>query len=513
MEKDITFFRHIKPGAIKITQKSIIIIGAGLSGLATGCYGQMNGYKTKIFEMQDKPGGVCVSWKRKGYTFDYAVHNLFGVTPNSVNNHMWTELGALKGIETYSFKEFVQVEDPQGKIFTVYTDLQKLEEHMEKLSPSDQKLIVEFIKAAKRFSGYDLFAAMSGGTGTKLKMLPLLGALMKYSKINLKDYAEKFTDPFLRKAFATIQYDIPDVPVVVTLIFLATLNNKDGGWPIGGSMALSRNIEKRYFALGGEISYKAKVKTIIAESNRALGVQLEDGSEHLADVVVSAADGYSTIFNMLQGKYVNDSISAYYNGYPKTQAFGLEVWYGVARDFSKEPHAIVLFLDEPITIEGQQRDRLDLEVINFDPTMAPPGNTVLKVVFESDYDYWKKLSQNPEEYKAEKQRTADAIVQKLENRFPGLTSQIETTDIVTPVSAEHWTNAYRGCQTWAAPKEYAKEISKNGVSKTLPGLENFYMVGQWSVGMVGLNTACLTGRNLIHTLCKKDKKKFSSTTG
>ena len=77
-----------------------------------------------------------------------------------------------------------------------------------------------------------MFAAISGGMGTKLKMLPLMGTLMKYSKITLKDYAEQFTDPFLRKAIATIQYDLPEAPVVIALIFLATLNNGDGGWPM-----------------------------------------------------------------------------------------------------------------------------------------------------------------------------------------------------------------------------------------------------------------------------------------
>jgi len=32
-------------------EKSIIIIGAGIAGLSAGCYGQMNGYRTQIFEM------------------------------------------------------------------------------------------------------------------------------------------------------------------------------------------------------------------------------------------------------------------------------------------------------------------------------------------------------------------------------------------------------------------------------------------------------------------------------
>jgi len=53
-----------------MVEKSIIIIGAGLAGLSAGCYGQMNGYRTQIFEMHTTPGGLCTSWKRKGYTFD-----------------------------------------------------------------------------------------------------------------------------------------------------------------------------------------------------------------------------------------------------------------------------------------------------------------------------------------------------------------------------------------------------------------------------------------------------------
>ena len=94
---------------MKMSAKTMIIIGAGLAGLSTGSFGQMNGYKTRIFEMQAKPGGVCVSWKRRGYTFDYAIHNLFGITPESAQNKLWKQLGALRGLNTYSFKEFVQV--------------------------------------------------------------------------------------------------------------------------------------------------------------------------------------------------------------------------------------------------------------------------------------------------------------------------------------------------------------------------------------------------------------------
>ena len=40
-----------------MVNKKIIIIGAGIAGLSTGCYAQMNGYDAVIFEMHNKPGG------------------------------------------------------------------------------------------------------------------------------------------------------------------------------------------------------------------------------------------------------------------------------------------------------------------------------------------------------------------------------------------------------------------------------------------------------------------------
>ncbi len=163
-------------------------------------------------------------------------------------------------------------------------------------------------------------------------------------------------------------------------------------------------------------------------------------------------------------------------------------------------------------MENRERDRLDVEVFGFDPTLAPEGKTVVKVVFDSNYDYWKELSTNPEKYSLEKQKVADLLAEKLEKRFPTFKNKIEAIDVVTPISVEHWTGSYHGYQAWGAPKEYDAIVRKNGVSKTLPGLKNFYMVGQWAGGTIGLNTVCLMGRNLVRELCKKDNRKFKTST-
>jgi phytoene dehydrogenase-like protein len=47
---------------------SIIVIGSGMGGLATGIYGQACGFDTTIFEAHRLPGVQCTSWQRKGYT-------------------------------------------------------------------------------------------------------------------------------------------------------------------------------------------------------------------------------------------------------------------------------------------------------------------------------------------------------------------------------------------------------------------------------------------------------------
>jgi phytoene dehydrogenase-like protein len=46
------------------------------------------------------------------------------------------------------------------------------------------------------------------------------------------------------------------------------------------------------------------------------------------------------------------------------------------------------------------------------------------------------------------------------------------------------------------------------MSKTLPGLKNFYMCGQWVEPGGGVPSAALSARNLIQVICKHDRKSF-----
>lgn len=171
------------------------------------------------------------------------------------------------------------------------------------------------------------------------------------------------------------------------------------GTPAGGSLEFARAIERRYLDLGGKVHYKSRVARILVDDDRAGGVRLTDGTEHSADMVISAADGRTTIYDMLEGKYLNDKIRSYYDEWPIYEPF-IQISLGVARDFSSEPHAVVLSFEEPINVADETRSWANLQHYCYDPTMAPSGKSVVTVSFLNvKHAYWKKLYEDRRRYK------------------------------------------------------------------------------------------------------------------
>ncbi|MEI6795264.1 MAG: NAD(P)/FAD-dependent oxidoreductase [Methanomassiliicoccales archaeon] len=488
-------------------RKSVLIIGAGISGLSTGIYARLNGYDTRIFEMHDKPGGYCTSWTRKGYTFDYSIHNLSGTLPDSELHNVWLELGAFRGSDVVDHKELVRVEDEKGNTFIVHSELKKTVAEMRRLSPQNGPLFKDYEKAAHRLRSLDLFAAALGGWKRTLRMLPYLGILKKWGATTMGDFAKQIQGPFLRQAFPLTQYGIPDLPMIVHLIFVSGLDRGDLGWPQGGSLAFAKRMEQRHLVLGGKIDYHAKVERIIVEGGRAVGVRLADGSEHRADIIVAACDGHALQYSLLEGKYVTREMEEYFQSAPSRQSFGLQLSLGVKRDLSQEPHAIALLLDEPIRLEDEDIPFLNIEVFGPVTRMAPEGKGVIKVILDSNYDFWSQMARDPELYQQKKDEVAEVVLGKLERRFPGLREQIEVVDVSTLLTAERFTGNYHGLQPWDT-KRAALDLMRNGLNRTIPGVEGLYCVGQWAEGMVGINTAALSGRRLVQTLCKQAGKKF-----
>ncbi len=253
--------------------KSIIIIGAGIGGLSAGIYGRMNGFETRIFEMNSMPGGQCCSWKRQGFTFDGCIHHLFGCAPGSKINGLWRELGAVPR-PMVKLEECTSVLAPDGRLFRDYYDLDRLESHLKDLAPADAKAIDEYIRACRSFAGHDLLGdLMLGSAGEKVKALGSMAARFRWLTPSMEKFGRRFKDPFLKRAVpaADLFGARRSRSSSISSRHAYGLND-DIQWPVGGALKFALSIEKRYRELGGEIVYNSRVEKILTENGRAVGV-------------------------------------------------------------------------------------------------------------------------------------------------------------------------------------------------------------------------------------------------
>ena len=499
-------------GGKRTAEKSIVIIGAGLAGLSTGIYARMNGYRPHIFEHHTAPGGVCTAWKRKGYTIDGCIHWLMEVKPGSSFHQMYREVGALEGNRLIHLDEYGRfVDEASEQSLEITSDLERLAADMKALAPEDGRVIDELLNGARALQGLnmdpgkpmELMGPLDG-----LKQLWSMRRLLKYAiryNTSVATFAERIHNPFLR--WAVTNFFVPEMPVVFLFAILGQL--ADGRLAVveGGSLNFSRAIARRYRDLGGEVTYGATVEEILVEDDRAVGVRLADGSEHRADVVVSAADGYSTIFKMLGGRYVDQKIRDRYDNWPLFRPL-LIVSFGVALRFPDLPSVNTVRLQRPLVIAGRRVEGMLFRVFNHDPTLAPAGKTVVQATLETDFDYWYELQADRPRYEAEKERVAEGVLDRLEFHLPSIASHVEMSDVATPYTLWRYTRNYRGAfEGWLM----TPEMLRTRVEKTLPGLENFYMAGQWVEPGGGIPPALHSGRQVVQILCHRDGKEFSTS--
>jgi phytoene dehydrogenase-like protein len=314
----------------------------------------------------------------------------------------------------------------------------------------------------------------------------------------------------LRRAFPYL-FAWPEIPMMGALATLAYMHTGNGGFPSGGSLEFAHLIERRYQELGGVIHYKAQVQKILVRNDRASGVRLYDDTEHFSDYVISAADGRSTIYDLLEGKYVNNALHNTYEPGALPILSQVLISYGVNRDLTNEPHWTTYLLDEPVTIAGVERSEIGVKHYCFDPRLAPAGKSSVEVMLRSPYGYWQHIY-GRRLYDTEQNQVAEQVAEQLERIYPGIKQDIEVTDVATPLSYERYTNNWMGSTTgWLLTKKTMTKMIL-GMRKTLPGLGNFYQTGQWVEPGGSLPSSALSGRGVIQLICRDEHRQFFTST-
>jgi phytoene dehydrogenase-like protein len=404
-------------------------------------------------------------------------------------------------------------DEASGTTVELGSDLGADRAALAKRFPKDRKLINELFDCAEALSRsgalYDLDLDKVPELlrfGERTRMMWRMRGMAKwmtgrYAR-SMAEAAERVKDPLLGRILLGLF--TPKAPAWLVMSILAMVADGQVGLLSEGCTAFIAPMVDRYQELGGRIVPRTKVDEIMVEGKAAKGVKLDDGSEHIADAVISGADGRTTIYGMLDGRFTDRHIEARYKEWDPGYSV-VTVSLGIGYPFPDEPPLRTVLLGEPLTAYGRPVDQVIVRTMNYGEVFAPPGKTLVQLSFDGDWEFWNELSKDRVEYEARKKAAAREMIVVMEHRHPSIFSHVDMVDVATPCTYQRYTGNDRGSiMGWAPP---TKELLKP-IPRALPGLNDFYMVGQWSQPGGSVPTCLGSGRQVIQLMCHQDGKDF-----
>ncbi len=494
-----------------MSKKQIVIIGGGVSGLSTGIYGQMNGFDTQIIEMHSIPGGQCTAWKRGDYHFDYCLHWLVGTRKN-VFNDIWKETHVITDkVEVINSEVFSVIEDENYGKFYIYSDIDKWQEYLLNIAPEDASSIKSMCKKMKKgvklepFQDAPSCRSWFDYVSSLIKMPGIIFMMIRYGNMPIDKYLKSLNLKNEKLQFFLLKmFENQNISALVFILMLGWYHDKNAGYLIGGSLPIAGRMYKRYHELGGKLLLNSKVDKILVENDKAVGVKLVDGKEIRADIIIGAADGHSTLYEMLSGKYLSPEFEKAYKNWKLFKPF-VQISFGINEEV-KSDDVVISYWQKPFKM-GNFWVKEGYSIMNqskHDSTLAPKGKSSIILRFTSPWEDWSTVSETA--YHQEKELILKNAIALLEKHYPGITSKIEITDVNTPITGNKMTGVWKGSFEGFLPEG---NVMTQSLPDRLKGLENFYMVGQWVFPGGGLPPAAQSGKWIIQTICKENKIAFT----
>ena len=108
---------------------------------------------------------------------------------------------------------------------------------------------------------------------------------------------------------------------------------------------------------------------------------------------------------------------------------------------------------------------------------------------------------------APKEKIASNTINAIERVNPGITDEVEVTNVATPMTTEKFTSNGRG---YGSKEDFRmKDTLRRFLNKplVLKTLKNLYVI-EHSIGGTNLYGCAAMGRNNVKKICKKEKKSF-----
>ncbi|MGB9685562.1 MAG: FAD-dependent oxidoreductase [Rectinema subterraneum] len=455
--------------------KKVMVIGAGLSGLAAAALLAKRGLEVSVYEHAHQPGGSSGAFKRGNTIFDVGSAMMFGFGSSGFNPHFMLFNEIEEDIEVIRHPAMYRIHF-NGKRVIFHNDVESFLGALAELFPKEIGNIRRFyarleylytnviMKDPSLISPSEIPAREMGQKFkhdplTTLSMLPLLygnatSLLRRYTKSEeVMQFFDKLTSTY---SYITMK----ETPAIMAVTMFVE-NYRSGSYYIHGSTQVYvGKLEKAIEKYGGTLHYGATVHKLEIDGGRIRRAILEDGSAVEADYYVYSG----TVWN-LYGSLLSPPEAVPRKLTKKAAATvptpASIVLYAVVKK-SAFPADI-----GPIEMLVRDTDRLtESEITLYIPTIDDPalsGNPQHHVVLAigPSFRSWPK----PEEligtdekaararahYEEAKREEAERIIDYLDSYFPGFRENLVYQEIGSPTTIERYTLKNGG--SVAGPKQ------------------------------------------------------------
>ncbi len=483
-----------------------IVIGSGIGGLVTATQLAAKRAKVLVLESYIIPGGSAGYFERAGYRFDVGASMIFGFGQKGTTNLLTRALQAVDvSIETIPDPVQIHYHLPGGLDLKVHRDYEKFLGELIHYFPHQAKGIRQFYDECWRV--FDCLNSMELLSLEELGYLfrvffqnPLacLG-LVQYLPQNAGDVARRYiSDPQLLKFIDMECYCWSVVPADRTPMINAGMVFSDrhyGGinYPKGGVGTIAQKLTEGLTKAGGQIQYRAKVKEIILENGRAVGVKLVSGQTYRARRIISNATRWDTFGKLIPPEKVPNSEKRWRDRYQQSPSF-LSIHLGV-KDTSIPPETAChqIFLDDWQRMESPLGTIFLSIPTLLDSDLAPPGHHIMHVFSPSWISDWQQ--EDSKAYVEAKDAAAAQVIARLESVFPDLEASIDFMEVGTPRSHRRFLNRNNGTY---GPIPRRKLMGLLGMPFNRTAIPGLYCVGDSTFPGQGLNAVAFSGFACAH---------------
>lgn len=445
-----------------LMSKSVIIVGGGIGGTAVGALLAHWGFQVSLFDKNSLIGGRCTSYQKEGFTIDVGVH-LFG-----------------EGAKGPLQQVLDQIDMPDALQWVLSRDPRPLMYYKGKMSVYSRTTMAQLLPASEYQTVMKFFADSMSIRKKKIQEL-------YYTDLETYLNQNYSTNPIFHTFIAMIcgQYFCVAPNVASTGEFLrcfqAVLTKQASAYPVGGCIAIPKAYVEGIEKYGGTVTLNSPVKRIIVEADEVTGIELTDGTQYEADIIISNADIQNTVKNLVGEKYFpREYVNRIKNLTYAQHCMAIKVALDEkVTDQKLIMHVNVDYSDMDRYIEQLMNGQIPDEVggmitvpSNYDPALAPEGKQLifLGTAISSN---WRKLDW---------EKWGERCLESLQKVIPEIESHILWYNIDTPALVEKFAGEDGNI---IGVGQTIDQVKDRRPSQITP-LKNLYIVGceagGWGIG-------------------------------